>query len=130
MPAYRLQDNRKIILRRLVIEGTYRHLVEGTLEFASPRILKDAARRAKEILDPATPLIILDPAIVPLPRWMLVAEFESRTAVHTTDSDFASVLYLCWFLDRINGSIGRLIRPILPKIDWNLNAEDYDITLM
>jgi hypothetical protein len=56
---------------------------------------------------------------------------ESPCGIATTDPDWASRMFVCWFVNDISGAtVDELIKSILPSIDWEAHAEDYDITLL
>ena len=109
--------------------GTYARLMEGTPETASPYILKSIDRTAAEMLSPATPLFVLRPAEMPLLPLLCVAEFVSPRGVHETDPDYRSRLYICWFTryESTAESLDFMIKEVLPFVDWEGYAEDYNI---
>jgi hypothetical protein len=57
-----------------------------------------------------------------------MAELECRRGVHNADPDFNSRLYVCWFMADTARSLDEIIDRILPHVDWEGLAEDYDIT--
>jgi hypothetical protein len=114
----------------MIIEGTYGGVLEGTAETASPRIFRGIGDRAARILPPAKPLAVVRPPTHPLPQWLVVAELASKSGVRTTDPDFNSFLYVCWFVENIDQGIPTLIESILPQLDWEGLADDYDYTGM
>lgn len=126
MMVYHLPGGREIFLVRWAIEGTYAGLLEGTLETASRYIRKSLPERAAQVLSPATPLTVVPAPDGTLPQWLCVAEFGSRRGVNTDDPDFNSMLYACWFMDDTALSLDAVIESILPQLDWDQVAEDYD----
>jgi len=76
--------------------------LEGSRIQNSPSILRGLPKRAGQALAPAKPLTILPPERMPLPGWIWVAEFDSRSGARTADPDFNSRLYVCWFTDVAN----------------------------
>jgi hypothetical protein len=107
--------------------GTYSDVLEGDRISASLYIRKDLSERAARILPPGHPLAIVEPPKGELPGWLCIAELESPRGVHNTEPDFNSRLYVCWFLEDTARSLDEVIESILPQIDWEGLAEDYDI---
>jgi hypothetical protein len=65
---------------------------------------------------------------MPLPRYHLGAELYSRIGVKTSHPDYHSRVSICWFADSLASVIDALVESVLPKLDWEANAADYDIT--
>ena len=118
---------RGISARRFTIEGTYCGVVEGSREEASRRLLPGLPERAAQMLPPATPLVVLAPDVAPLPDWLCVAELESTVPVSAGRSDANSRLYVAWFVTDLSRSIDEMVKAMLPLIDWDANAEDYEL---
>lgn len=127
MGNYLLPNGRKINLVRLNIVGTYVGVLEGDRLSASPYIRGDLNEKAARILPPSHPLVIIEPPNGELPKWMCVAELESPDSVHNTSPDFNSRLHVCWFMEDTARSLDEEIESILPRINWERSAEDYDI---
>ena len=64
---------------------------------------------------------------MPLPGWLCVAEMNSQRGAQQTDADYNSRLYVCWFAESTAKSIDAMLEAILPHLDWENVAEDYDI---
>lgn len=79
------------------------------------------------MLPPATPLVVLAPDVAPLPDWLCVAELESTVPVSAGRSDANSRLYVAWFVTDLSRSIDEMVKAMLPLIDWDANAEDYEL---
>ncbi len=118
---------RQISLVRWNMIGTYSGVLEGSKKTASRYFRKNIQQRASRLLDPSRPLAIIDSHEVELPNWFCVAELESSSGVHTNNSDFNSRLYVCWFMDNTDKSLDEIIESIIPQIDWDGLAENYDI---
>jgi hypothetical protein len=58
----------------------------------------------------------------------LGAELYSRTGVKISHPDYNSRVSICWFADSLASTIDALVESVLPKVDWEANAADYDIT--
>jgi hypothetical protein len=109
--------------------GTYSGVLEGDRISASPFIRENLTEMAARILPPGHPLAVVEPLIGELPQWLCVAELESPNSVHNTGPDFQSRLYVCWFMGNTARSLDEVIESILPQIDWEGLAEDYDIMM-
>lgn len=127
MSVHRLPNGREVYVVRLAMAGTYAGVLEGTPERASQHLLWSAESRAAHLSPPAKPLVVVPPSQMPLPSWTCVAELESRRGVRSDDPDFNSRLYVCWFTDRTDQSIDDMIASVLPQVDWEGQAEDFDI---
>jgi hypothetical protein len=127
MGDYQLLNGRKISLVRWNIVGTFSGILEGDRISASSFILKNLAERAARIIPPGKPLAVVEPPKGELPHWLCLAEFESSVGVHTSEPDFNSRLYVCWFMEDTVRNLDEVIESILPQINWESLAEDYDI---
>jgi len=127
MGDYRLPNGRKIGLDRWNMVGTYSGVLEGSKKDASKVIRENMPEMAAKILPPGHPLAVVGPPKGELPRWLCVAELESPDGVHNTGPDFNSRLYVCWFMEDTARSLDEVIESIIPQIDWERLAEDYDI---
>jgi hypothetical protein len=127
MASYRLPSGRVVYLVRLKMVGTYSGCLEGTAKTNSERIRERLPERSAKELPPARPLAVVAPPTGELPAWLCVAELESRQGVHHTDPDYSSRLYACWFATDMDRSVNSMIEAILPHLNWEELAEDYDI---
>ena len=127
MGRHRLQSGREVFLSRFAMAPTYAGVLEGTPETASPYILEWVAEDAARVLPPAAPLVVLPPPSMPLPGWLCVAELGSHRGARQTDPSYNSLLYVCWFADDTTQSIDALVESVLPHLDWEQAAADYDI---
>ena len=127
MKRHRLPDGREVDLVRLAIVPTYAGFLEGSPETTSPCILEELAERVARVLPPAEPLVMVPASRMPLPGWMCVAELGSQQGARQADPDFSSWLYVCWFAEDTNRSIDAMIDAVLPHLDWERVAEDYDV---
>lgn len=127
MGRYRLANGRDVYLLRFALASTYSGVMEGSRETASKYILEQISEHASRLLPPALPLVVVPTSVIPLPRWMCVASLESRSDVRQHDPDYHSHLYVCWFTNDTDRSIDAMVDEILPYLDWERNAEDYDI---
>ncbi len=127
MKRHRFPNGREVYLSRFAIAPTYAGLLEGSAEAASPNILERLPQQAARMLSPAKPLVIVPPSKMPLPGWLCVAEMDSRRGARQTDPDYSSRLYVCWFADDTDRSIDAMVDSVLPHLDWERDAEDYDI---
>jgi NADH:ubiquinone oxidoreductase subunit D len=107
--------------------GTYSGVLEGDRISASPFIRKHLTEMAARIMPPGYPLAVVEPPKGELPQWLCISEFESSYGVHNTGPDFNSLLYVCWLMEDTARSLDEIIESILPQIDWERLAEDYDI---
>ena len=129
MSLHRLPNGREVFLVRMNMVGTYSGVIEGSAKTASQQIWRRLKERAAEMLPPGRPLAIVEPPKGELPHWMCMAELASGRGVHITDPDFNSRLYVCWFMADTAKSLDEVIAAILPQLDWEGIAEDYDITI-
>lgn len=127
MGQHRLPDGCAVSLVRFTMAGTYSGCLEGSASAASQAVRESLSERAADLLPPGRPLAVVGPPSGELPRWLCVAQLESRRAVHHTDPDYNSRLYVCWFMDDTTRSLDAVIDSILPHVDWDQVAEDYDI---
>jgi hypothetical protein len=127
MARYRLLNGREVYLSRFTLAPTYAGLAEGSPEMASPFILERVAQKAALLLPPANPLVVVPPPRMPLPCWLCVAELGSRRGARESDPDYNSRLFVCWFAENTEWSIDALVEAVLPHLDWERVAEDYDI---
>lgn len=130
MKTYRLSNGREIFLARYALRGTYYGCLEGTRASNSEFIRADIPSRAARVLPDAQPLAVILPPAGILPRWFHVAELESRRGVHIDDPDYASRLFTCWFTAETSHSIDSMIESLLPHLDWENLAKDYDVTFI
>lgn len=124
---YHLPNGRKIGLIRWNMVDTYSGVLEGDKENASKYIREDLPERAARIMPPGHPLALIELPTGELPDWLCVAELESPYSVHNAGPDFFSRLFVCWFMDDTSRSLDDVIETIIPQIDWERLAEDYDI---
>jgi hypothetical protein len=129
MGDYYLPNGRKISLVRWNMIGTYSGILEGSKEGASQSIREELPEFAARTLPPGHPLAVIRSPFGELPDWFCVAELESTNSVHNTGPDFFSRLYVCWFMGDTARSLDKVIESILPQIDWEGLAEDYDIMM-
>jgi hypothetical protein len=127
MDDFQLPSGRKIGLVRWNMVGTYSDVIEGDRLSASPFILKNLVDMAARIMPPGHPLEVIEPPEGELPQWLCLAEFESLVSVHNTGPDFNSRLYVCWFMEDIARCLDEVIKSVIPMVDWESHAEDYDI---
>jgi hypothetical protein len=73
------------------------------------------------------PLVILLPKVMPLPRWLCVAELQSDSVTHPDDWDVGSWLCVVWFVADTTLSIDALIADVIPQLDWNNQAAEFDL---
>lgn len=126
MSRYRLANGREVTLSRFALASTYMGVMEGSPETASKYIMGQIAEEASRLLPPAKPLVVVPPSEMPLPKWMCVAALGSKGA-QQNDPDYRSHLSVCWFTDNTDRSIDAMLEEILPHLDWERNAQDYDI---
>ena len=125
---FTLADGREVILTRLLLTHTYAGALEGTPATISRFIRKGiAGNLAKEL--PRMPLVILDDGQGALPAFQWAATFISSRGTKTNDPDYSSRLALCWFSDTIPANLEGAIATVLEQVDWDAQAEDYDIML-
>ena len=127
MGNYCLPNGRKISLVRWNMIGTYSGILEGSKKGASQYIREELPEKAARTLPPGHPLAIIRSPLGELPDWFCVAELESPNSVHNTGPDFQSRLYVCWFMEDTARSLDEVIESIIPQLDWERLAEDYDI---
>lgn len=73
------------------------------------------------------PVVVLDDGDGTLPGFQWAATFDSRRGTKTSDPDYSSRLALCWFSDTIPANLEQAIASLLGRVDWDAQAEDYDI---
>lgn len=123
---YQLPKGRQVQLTRFALASTYIGVMEGSPETASKYILGQISEHASRLLPPAKPLVVVPTFKIPLPKWMCVAKLSSE-GTQQYDPDYRSFLYACWFTYDTNRSIDSMIEEILPYLDWEQNAQDYNI---
>ena len=140
---YQLRSGRLVWLCGLHIQPTYRGQHEGTPETASLFILDGMVAAVRRAMPPGEPLMVIKPDVMPLPKFRIIAELESRTGVVKaapqtklfesdeidlpSDPDIQSRLFACWFSDNLDVTVGSLVESAIHDIDWDANAADYDI---
>ena len=122
-----LPDGREVHLYRFWMTPTYHGVMAGSQETASRHILERLAEQAAGVPSSGTPLVVIPPSAMPLPRWQCVAELFSQRGVRQTDPDYGSRLRVCWFAKDTNRSLNSMLKEILPHLDWEQVAEDYDM---
>lgn len=127
MGMHHLPNGREVYLSRFAMVRTYAGVLEGSPDKVSPHILERLQETAARVLSPAKPLVVVPSPQMPLPQWLCVAEFGSRSGARQTDPDYSSRLYACWFVEDTARSIDAMVEAILPHLDWERVAEDYDI---
>ena len=128
---YRLSPDRTVELVRMHVDRTYAGLLEGTRAAATPHVLAATHEDVARLLPPGRPLLIIRDGTSELPPYRLIAELQSRRAVSTTDPDWASRLFICWFVEELEGaSIDALVQSVLRSVNWETHAEDFDATLL
>ena len=127
MGAHRLPNGREVFLVRWKMVGAYSGYLEGSAKAVSQDIRKNLSERAAAMLPPGRPLTIVGSPEGELPQWLCVAELKSRRGVHTTDPNFNSGLYVCWFMADTARSLDEVIESIISQVDWEALAEDYSI---
>ena len=127
MGDYLLPYGRKIDLVRWNMVGTYSGVLEGDRISASSHIREDLTDMVANIMPPGHPLAVIEPPSGELPSWLCVAELESLESIHNNGPDYASRLYVCWFMEDTAWSLDEEIESIIPQLDWERLAEDYDI---
>ena len=127
---YHLGSGRAVRLVRLHVDCTYAGLLEGTPAAATPHLLARAHDDVVRTLPPGRPLLVVHDGTAELPAYRLIAEFESRRGVETNDPDWASRLFVCWFVDDVGtGTVDHFVRSVLRSVDWARHAHDFDSTL-
>lgn len=126
MIKYLLPSGRTVTLYGWRVVGTYAGVMEGSKKTASKYIREELPERAERLLPSCRPLAIINASAKELPSWLCVAKFESSDGVNTTNIDFCSRLSICWFTEDIGENLDDIIKPILPQIDWDKFAENYD----
>ena len=127
MGQHRLPNGRDVSLVRFTMRGTYSGVLEGSALTASQVVRESLPERAADLLPPGHPLAIIGPPAGELPPWLCVAQLESGSGVRHTDPDYNSRLYVCWFMDDTTRSLDAILDSILPHLDWEGVAEDYNI---
>lgn len=112
---------------RFTMVGTYAGALEGSAIAVSQVVRESLSERAADLLPPGRPLAIVSPPAGELPQWLCVAQLESGDGVHNTDPDYSSRLYACWFMNDTARSLDAVLDSVLPHLDWERLAEDYDI---
>src|SRR5262249_13977918 len=120
-------SGREVYVVRFYADCVYKDILEGTREEISEFVLRQTREGASRILPPGKPMVVVTPKVMPLPRYRLVAELESSQVVRTSAPDFSSRLFVCWFADSLDPGLGALLRAVLESVDWDANAEEFDI---
>jgi hypothetical protein len=125
--SYQLESGRKVFLKRLRIDGTFAGHMEGSPESVSGFVLRNTPSNVQRDMRPGQPLVVIQTDEMPLPDFRFIAEFESRRGVRQTDPDYSSRLFVCWFQGDLSRSLDELMSNVLERVDWEANAEDFDI---
>jgi hypothetical protein len=125
---YQLETGRKVFLKRLRIDGTFAGHMEGSPESVSKFVLKHTPSDVQSDMRPGQPLVVIQSDEMPLPDFRFIAKFESSRGVKQTDPDYSSQLYVCWFQGDLSRSMDQVISDVLKRVDWEANAEDFDIS--
>ncbi|GEM_PF-5069984 len=125
---YKLADGRTISLNHLSIHSTYAGLMEGSIEDGARIILRNLGDGSHQKNEPKA-LITIIPKSLPLPGYTWVAMLSSRSPARTDNSDYMSKMWVQWYTERLDQSVDAEINAVLPLIDWNAYAEDYDFVL-
>ena len=129
--SYRLSSGRAVHLIRLHVDRTYAGVLEGRPAAATPHLLARAHDYVARTLPSGRPLLVVHDGATELPANRLIAEFESRHGVGTSDPDLASRLFVCWFVNDVGtGSIDQLAQSVLRAVDWEAQAGNFDIALL
>ena len=65
----------------------------------------------------------MEPAPYRLPRYVLMADFESFTPVKQKDADCSS-LVICWFANDLGAASDERIQAQIKSVDWEAHAQD------
>jgi hypothetical protein len=130
MSTYRLPNGREVFLVRWKMVRTYSGWLEGSPKAISNWMRKNLPKLAAEMLPPGHPLAVIGPPKGELPRWLCLVELESPRGIHNADPDFNSRLFVCWFMADTARSLDEIIEALLPELDWEKLAEDYDLTFI
>jgi len=122
-----LTDGRVVILKHFELRGTYSGQMEGSRASGSVRILESLPEFAARMLDGDGPVVVIPSPTMPLPDWLCLAELESDSAAKSDDPDMISRLRLCWFVTDTTRSVDSMVSAVLPFVDWEAQAEDFDI---
>ena len=125
---YKLSARRTVSLMRLSVTLTYSGVLEGTASTASTFIRASLAQDVAQSIPPGKPLVVVDDRSTELPRFRWIAEFYSARGITTNDPDYSSKLFVCWFSDEIPDALHSAIAQVLAKVQWDANAEEYDLT--
>lgn len=127
---FTLPGGRTVHLIRLYLQLTYLGQLEGDETTGSPIILDRSADSVRHWLPPGEPLLVIAPKSMPLPRFQVAVELDSSAGVRTNRPDYASRLFVTWFIDDLVPDITAWIQAVLPEIDWDWHAADYDLTFI
>jgi hypothetical protein len=125
--SYRLANGREVYLDCWIMVGTYAGALCGSPATLSPGLRQHVATWAADLLPPAQPLVAIEAPAGELPDWFCVARLRSLQGARTTDPDYASRLYVCWFTGDTSQRLDAMIEALLPHLDWERRAEDYDV---
>lgn len=135
MSDVKIQDNRFILasgrevwVSRLWMEHTYENVLEGTPETASQHIRRSLPERMRKRFEQKVVVIESSEKVLPTQTWII--KFESGEGAKTDDSDYNSTLFVCWFAEEIPDNLNEKIRNVLSLVNWEEQAEDYDITFI
>lgn len=127
MSVYNCINGRNVHLVGFRMLGTYSGMLEGSIEDASKYIRTNLNERVARLLPPNSPLVVVEPPQGELPQWICIGEFESNRGARNSDPDFNSQLNICWLMADTSRSLDEVIASILPYVDWEGNAKDYDL---
>lgn len=124
MSRYTLPSGRVVHLSEFRLRATYSGHLEGSPETLTPHMLRERLREARgkalAVLPPPAPF-------ARLPDWECRAVLTSHSAVRTRDPDYASRLEVVWWVGDTARSLDALVGEVLPRLDWEAQAEDYGI---
>lgn len=120
MSRYILPSGRVVCLAEFRLQPAHSDHLVGSPETLTPRVLCDLLQEAR-----GRALVVLPPPapFARLPDW----ECSATSAVRTRDPDYVSRLEVVWSVGDTAPSPDALIGEVLSQLDWEAQAEDYDI---
>ena len=115
--TYRLQDDRKVLLRSVSVARTYGGVLAGSRKTASKMVLEALRAQAESARPPEPPILLIAPERLPLPDYMWTAELELPKGVRTRDPDYGSHLSVSWFSESLVEGIDDVMASLVRSLD-------------
>lgn len=125
--GFEMPNGRDVALKSFRLDSTYAGVLEGSPEQAGEGTLKQLRKLVEKNATGAWPIVLIEPPTLPLPSYQVTIRMTSSRGVRQSDPDYSSQLQIIGFVDSVDHSISDIINSLLPQVDWEASAADYDI---